>query len=507
MLPTPGDDEFIEKTEGEESAVETLFRLASTAQLYRSPDGRLHAGVPVGDRHEIYLLDSLRFRNWLSQVYFAERRDFPSLAAIRRVVSVLETEQRSVDSGTPSVFVRVGGDPGGDGKVSAYYLDLGDPSGRAVKICAQGWSVVDRPEVHFRRPAGMLALPVPSHDGSIDLLRPYVNLSKGDFRLMIAWLTAALRPVGPYPILVLHGEQGSAKSSLARILRLLIDPHSSALLMQAKSTRDLMVTAVHGWLLIYDNISVIPNWLSESLCQIVFGGAVAGRALFTDGERSDIRAERPVILNGIENFVRRGDLTDRAIFVHLPPILPTRRRTQDEFWSSFHADYPRILGGVLDAVVGGLRSLPSVGLPVLPRMADYARWGEAVGRGLGWASESFLSTYHANRKEATSLALEDSAVGSILLQIAPQTSTWAGTCTELHAGLAKLVGKKVAASARWPKTPIQFSNELRRLAPQLALHGLSIQFSRNSDQRLILITRVDGPTGSGLGGTETPRRS
>ena len=33
---------------------------------------------------------------------------------------------------------------------------------------------------------------------------------------MIAWVTAALRPVGPYPVLVLNGEQASGKSTLAR---------------------------------------------------------------------------------------------------------------------------------------------------------------------------------------------------------------------------------------------------------------------------------------------------
>jgi hypothetical protein len=325
------------------------------------------------------------------------------------VVSLLEARAR-FDGGTPSVFIRVGRgqDADADGIDSTYFLDLGDPSGRAIQIRADGWTVFARPDVHFRRPAGLLPLPVPSRDGSIDLLRPYVNLAKSDFRLLVAWLTAALRPVGPYPILAIHGDTGSAKSTLARILRLLIDPQSSPLLLPPKSTRDLMATAVNGWLLAYDNISAIPNWLSDSLCQLVFGGGIAARALFSNDDRSDIHAQRPVILNGIEEFVRRGDLTDRTVFLHLPPIFPHTRRAEDEFWSSFHADYPRILGGVLDAVVGGLRLLPSVILTEMPRMADYAKWGEAVGHGLGWGSESFLSTYDANRRHATLMALEDS---------------------------------------------------------------------------------------------------
>ena len=61
-------------------------------------------------------------------------------------------------------------------------------------------------------------------------------------------MAAALRPVGPYPILVIHGEQGSAKSTLARIIRQLIDPQTAPLLAEPRSTRDLMVTAVNGWL-------------------------------------------------------------------------------------------------------------------------------------------------------------------------------------------------------------------------------------------------------------------
>jgi len=214
-----------------------------------------------------------------------------------------------------------------------------------------------------------------------------------------------------------------------------------------------------------------------------------------------------VILNGIEDFVRRGDLTDRTVFLHLPPILPTTRRAEDEFWSSFHADYPRILGGVLHALVGGLRTLPLVSRPDLPRMADYAKWGEAVGQGLGWTSESFLSTYHSNRKDATLTALDDSAVGSVLLQIAPTMKPWSGSSANLLAALTKIAGKKLAVSARWPKTATQFSSELRRVAPQLGMHGLSIQFSRNYEKRLILITRVEVPIIPSSGVTPMPVES
>ena len=201
---------------GEESPVELLASVASDAKLFRSNDGRFFAQVPVGDRLEVYGLKSAAFRDWLIHGYLIARPEPPSQVAIRRAVGMLEARAR-FDADIPEVFIRTGRD--GDGEGSAYFLDLGDPSGRAIAIRDRGWLAVDRPDVHFRRPEGLLPLPMPIRDGSIDLLRPYVNLTEADFRLMVTWLTAVLRPVGPYPILVLerrasdgqeHAGQGAA---------------------------------------------------------------------------------------------------------------------------------------------------------------------------------------------------------------------------------------------------------------------------------------------------------
>jgi hypothetical protein len=485
-------EEIVETKQPTQKPLDVLLRLAATAQLYRSSDGRLHARVKVGDRFETFQLRAASFRNWLTNSYFGDVGQPPSYWAIQRVISVLEA-RAWFDHTTPSVYIRVGRDPGDD---ATYFLDLGDPSGRAVWISAEGWVVVDKPDVHFLRPEGLLPLPTPRSDGSIDLLRPYVNLTDADFRLVVAWLTAALRPVGPYPILVLYGEQGSAKTTLARILRLLVDPQSCAVLATPNTTRDLMVTAVNGWLLAYDNISAIDG-LSDSFCRLVSGGGVATRALFSNTERSVIYAQRPIILNGIDDFVRRGDLIDRSVFLHLPTIPPERRQAEDDFWQAFHVEYPRILGGVLDAVVGGMRELPSVRLPELPRMADYAKWGEAVGRGLGWAADAFTSTYTSNRLQATDPELENSLVGRALLEMGPRLERFWGGPTELlreltyhverrDAEIAKLLNpatarkRRTATSPRWPTEPRQFCKELHRVLPMLLQHGISAKLDRRN---------------------------
>jgi hypothetical protein len=304
-------------------------------------------------------------------------------------------------------------------------------------------------------------------------------------------MAAALKPVGPYPILAIYGEQGSAKSTLAKIIRSLIDPQDTPLLAEPCSTRDMMVTATNGWLLAYDNISVIRPWLSDGLCRLATGGGYAGRALFSDDERTVMNAQRPVILNGIEEFIQRGDLSDRTVFLHLAPISPEQRRREDEFWVAFYRERPLILGALLDAVAGGLRELPSVNLTELPRMADFGALAEAVGRALGWNAGTVLADYSNNRYDATAAQIEDSVIATALLERALKTLDWRGSATDLLNELRDQLGKKATSSAGWPKSPSVMTNELRRLAPQLRSNGVALTFERTAGKRTIRVQCAD----------------
>jgi hypothetical protein len=402
-------------------------------------------------------------------------------------VNALEARVR-IEADRHAVFVRIGS--GQDAEASRCYLDLGNCSGRAVEISAKGWSVVDSPGVHFERPQGSLPLPLPVPERSIELLRPSVNLVESEFQLLITWMAAAVRPVGPYPVLVVHAEQGSAKSTLAKVVRQLIDPHIASVLSEARSTRDLMISAANVSLLVYDNISSLPSWLSDSLCRLATGVGFATRALYSNKEESVIYAQQPVVLNGIDEFVRKADLADRGVFLHPPTIHDFQRREEREFWWSFRDNQGRILGTLLDVIVGALREFPSVRLASLPRMADFARFGEAAGRGLGWPDGTFLSAYLNNRREATASKLEESPLATVLLQQLEQHREfdWTMPPAEALYCFTKWVEKKVAASPRWPKTPTALGKELRWLAPLLREHGLFVTFGKNRQGRLMTFT-------------------
>jgi hypothetical protein len=220
------------QSEGTRSA-ELLMGLVEGARIFRAADGRFHARVAIEGQNELIGLRSKAFRDWLVDRFVSAYRKLPPSRAVQRVLEALEARAR-FDVDRPLVYVRVG--RGRDENEESFYLDLGDRAGRAVRICGSGWSVVDEAGIHFSRPHGQLPLPVPSHDGSIELLKPFVNVSPSDFHLLITWLAAALRPAGPYPVLAIRGEQGSAKSTLAKVVRQLVDPQSAPLLGEPGST-------------------------------------------------------------------------------------------------------------------------------------------------------------------------------------------------------------------------------------------------------------------------------
>jgi hypothetical protein len=492
VIPATADAIVEQKPKQRSGPVQRLRRLTENIGLLRTSDGGVYAHCRVRGRGETYPIRSKAFRQFLLAAYLKLYQEIPSDWAMRRVVDAVEAVAR-IEGDTPSVFHRVGHDGESSRKYSNWYLDLGDPGGHVVKIGPDGWSVVANPGIHFRRPPGYSQLPFPIGGGSIDLLRPYVNAIERDFRLLLIWLAATLRPTGNYPVLALYGHTGTAKTTLARIVRQLIDPRDGFFPGQPRNTRELMISAVNGWLLGYDNLGVLSHSLSDSFCLMATGGAFVAGATSTSDEQTMIHTQRPVVLTGIDEFVQRSDLADRSVFLHLPTIPPHNRRCEEEFWDAFHQDSPRILGALLDAVARGLHELPSVRRPSVPRMADFARFAVAVGRGFGWPDEETYTDYIESRKEATVPQIEDSLVAAVLEEFLNIHGEWRGYPGDLLDLLTMQAGKKMASSPRWPKSPARLSYELRRLAPELAEHRIIVNLYRKAYGRQVYVARDLGP--------------
>lgn len=470
-----------------------LIDLAQTAELFHTPDGAGYADLDINGHRETWPIRAKGFRRWLARRFFDATQGAPSSEALQSALNVIEAKAH-FDAPERSVHIRVGGQ---DGRL---YLDLGDEEWRAVEIDATGWRVIDNPPVRFRRAAGLQTLPMPVKGGSVETLRSFLNVqSDADFVLVVAWALAVLRNRGPYPVIVLSGEQGSAKSTFSSILRSLLDPNTAPLRALPREDRDLFIAANNGHVLAFDNVSGLPAWISDTLCRLSTGGGFAVRQLYSDQDEVLFDAARPVILNGIEEIVTRPDLADRAVFLTLEPISEENRRPEGELWAAFDAERPRILGVLLDAVVEGLKRLPDTHLPRLPRMADFALWATACETAL-WPAGTFWAAYCGNRDEAVEGVIEADPVATAVRALMPLRTEWTGTASELLGALSEQVGERAAKGKSWPDSPRALSGRLRRAATFLRKIGIEIVFGREgrARTRTITITAHSAPESEGM---------
>jgi hypothetical protein len=467
------------------SEVARLIR-ESGAVLFHDAAGRGFATFENGEHTETWPIASQAFKLFARLLYFRATKESPSGQALKDGLATIESEA-IFDGAEAEVWLRVAGEQG------AIYIDLGDPDWKAIAITSTGWSVVDEHPVRFRRARGMLALPEPQRGGDLAELRRFLNVgSDDDWRLAVGWLHGAARPPGwPYTIAVFHGEQGSAKSSGARVLRDLLDPNTVPLRAAPRELRDLMISASNSWVVSFDNLSHLQQWLSDGLCRLSTGGGFATRELYENDAEILLEAQRPVILNGIEEIATRSDLLDRCLLFNLPTIPKSERRSEADFWRDFYDARPRILGALCDALATALKNIDSTSLEQLPRMADFALWATAAEPALGWPHGAFLASYDGNRGQGHELALEASIISAPLLELAEQG--FAGTATELLVLLNGKVEERVTKQQQWPKTARALSGMIKRLAPNLRALGYEVQHGQRDSsparRRLITIGR------------------
>lgn len=446
---------------------------AAGVELFHTPLGVPFANVATDSHHETWPVRSAGFRLWLRRLYFRTTRAAVGTQAVEDALATLEG-QALFDGEQDDVHLRLAEWEG------ALYLDLADPLWQAVEITPAGWTIRARSPVRFRRPNGMEALPMPLRGGTLESLRELVTLDDDSWRLVAGWFLGTLRPNHPFPVLVLHGEQGTAKSTLAKMLRRLVDPNTADLRPCPREEYDCILAARHGWIIAFDNVSVIKPWLSDVFCRIATGIGYGRRKLWTDEEEHLLSVKRPIVLNGIEDVAVKGDLLDRAIVTTLPRIEEHARREEDELWRAFDAAQPFLLGAVLDVVSSALARLPDVQLHRRPRIADFARWVTAAEPALDWTAGAFLASYFRNRSRSVTTALEGSLIVGPLRALLEARGRYEGTVGGLLEALNAGQAERTLRAEEWPKDPIRLSGELRRLAPALRRVGIYMRFPKRT---------------------------
>ena len=197
--------------------------LGDGATLFHAPDKEAYVQVKNVDHAEVWCIRDSFFKRYISARFYKKLGCMPRSQDLNDMLAALEGIAL-FDGPEHEVSIRVA-ERGG-----AIYLDLCNPTWEVLEVTECGWRVLPKSPVKFRRARGMKPLPAPQRGASIADLRSFLNLERDDdFVIVVSWLVAALRPRGPYPVLVLQGEAGSAKSTAVRVLRELVDPNTAPL--------------------------------------------------------------------------------------------------------------------------------------------------------------------------------------------------------------------------------------------------------------------------------------
>jgi len=471
-----------------------ILALADSATLFHSQDDVSFASVVV-EKHqnkhvETWPIESSGFRSWLQHQYYIDNKSAVDSSALKEAIATLSAKARFEGKEIP-VYRRVAR------WEEEVYLDLCNDAWEIIRVTPRGWSGVNVEQAPIRlyRTPAMEALPTPEQ-GSLDPLRELLNLPKDDgdaWILILVWMTSVLAGISPYAVLALTGEQGSAKSTTAKILRQFVDPNQAPLRSAPRNEEDLMIAAKQSGLVTLDNVSNIPRWLSDALCRVSTGGGCAKRGLYTNDEEHVLRVCAPVLMTSIGNVVSRSDLIDRSVIIDLPRIMESDRRTEKELEELIGKSRSGILGGLLDVVAAGLRNRHLVRSTGVPRMADFADWGIAIERGVGWENGRFLDAYTRNRKDSSDLPLE-STIAQAIIQLAKEGKCKKSSCKEI---LRELVSRKPEDRMRdpdWPKSARSLSQKITELAPNFRDAGFQVDRGKTGSKRWVTITPPQNQT-------------
>ncbi|MCB1502947.1 MAG: hypothetical protein KDK07_24745 [Bauldia sp.] len=482
----PPPPEPIDLKEAGLSQRDALLAVCDAIEVWRSDEGETYATVRVGNHREHHAVGSRAFRDWmlgeLARQYVNKGR--PASATEGAVGDArMGLEARAHLSGVrkPAVL-RVAT------RAERLYVDLGQPEWNAVEIDGEGWRCVVEAPVPILRTRRTSAFPVPKQSSDFSGLRRLLDrLSEDDFILLVAWCVGAFLDGVPYPILILGGEQGSGKSTMARLAQALTDPVNGDLLQPPGDDRDLIAAARNNRVLAFDNFSGIKADLADSLCRLATGSEIGGRALYSNHETATFSARRPMILNGIPDLAARGDLADRAIVLRLEA--PAQRVTERDWARNVAAILPATLGAIFNAIATGMARLEQTPTPDL-RMADFARFIVAAEPALPWPTGGFLAAYRRNRGQAIAALAEGDLVATAVRNFIESRETWTGRLSDLYETLSVTMSPEARRSGDWPGNARWFSDRLRRAAPTLKALGVGVVERRGGTGLTVNIGKI-----------------
>lgn len=494
LKKTHEDKEEEEKNDGKKgstSPTKIIVQLVEENSIlfFKDQYDIAYAKVKVADHSEIIALGGSRFEYYLSKLYYdySEGEAIVGQEPLNNAIRILMAKTL-FEGSIVNLSLRISW---GEYEREIYY-DLADSRWCCIKVTEHGWEIIQDSPVLFIR-FNQKAQVEPDRNYPNDIFEKYLNLmhiNTSDHRLLIkAWTVAAFIPNIPHPISIPYGEKGSVKTTYCKFQKRLIDPDKIELLTVPQEKSEFVQQQYHNYLTIYDNIKTIPYWFSDEVCKAVTGIGSSKRRLYTDDEDVIYSYKRLIIINGINNSLTEPDALDRSILKEFERIPDDQRKEESKVEAEFEEMKPKLLGYVFDILVKSLQIKPTIQLHNLPRMADFAVWGESITRAMGYMPMEFIEAYYRNISRQNVEVIESNRLAQATEKFVyswykeGQEACWQSSTSKVLEKLNNVaqVHGIDTNSKSWPKAANSLTKRLRPILSNLREGlGIYIIISRNT---------------------------
>jgi hypothetical protein len=376
----------------------------------------------------------------------------------------------------------------------------GKSTWRAIELGGKGWRVLSG------EPAGALFIRSASCERMAEPVRharrrdPFAELQalfptvRGDrMALLLAVMAWSLVSTEDHVMIVLFGRGNAGKSTLARLIRDIIDPNAKPLdpMPSGDAVRNLIVSGAHDRQLVLDNISSLERDVADMLCQRTdgYGGGGRYRTLHTNADLAVVPSSGPVLLTSIVAMLGHADLAERSIVLDVGEVnADGRTALPSTVVEARKAELlPALFGRLLDAAAAGLAGMDKFAAVPGFRNAAFAAFAQAAAPVLGETPAGMAALLSAMGEYTRALAADAAPVASALLDLVAGGPLqeglqlgllWKGTAAALLTELAKI--PSVRMDAGFPRTGANLQGELIRLQGVLRSAGLRVLLLRRS---------------------------
>ncbi|MGY5152399.1 MAG: hypothetical protein ACW9XA_09035 [Candidatus Nitrosopumilus sp. bin_6a] len=489
--PPNHDSELRESTDDKTKLLEFAEKNIKQVFVSSTDSSQFYGIVEVDGHKESINLNSDSAISWLKVRYYETCEKFHGHEMYENVISLIRDKSSfSKDIEPTPISKRIFSDN------KSIYIDLASPDWNLVKITENETSIVphgnDTPI--FARSKSQSRIPEPNFEYTGNPLDEFTKLVRMDNESIFKeHLICEFLAHVPTPIVVIIGQEDSAKSDRSALIKMLVDPSGTELDEQlgqfGRNDDDLNVRFANNYMAVFDNLSDITGEQSDSLCKAVTGASYSKRQNYSDADEIVLKFQRKIVLNGISVNIEHSDLARRSIHYFTERIPTDEKLTRSQVMDRFKEILPDLYGQIFFVLSEAIQYFDIVieDTKTIPGMAEFAVWGECISRALGHDEGVFLKNYSAKLEHNSDLLnennciisfLEDTFEGQNATEMTYQNGKWFNLL-ESYA-VSEGIDKK---SRNYPKSSAQLKSWINRSKPLLHQHHWEIKFEKNTSHK------------------------